>query len=223
MSKTRGVKLLIVGLSNSGKSTLTSNIEKSMFIAVDGKAFPFDNPHYRVDEWNGIVDFRNTLVEKIKSYREKYGELPKTVVLDTVTKLYEHIYEYCQDNYKGFDQFNALIRETLALNKVIESTLVNKGINVVVVAHATFNQGTNNYEIPAKGQFAESGGWLSVVDNASFLYVLGNERYIAHKELKFPCRSTLDLPDSEMLFKYDINKHIEMLQNQANKSESNVL
>ncbi len=222
-SKKRGIKLLLVGLSNSGKSTLASKIEESMFIAVDGKAFPFDNPHYRVDEWNGIVDFRNTLVTKIKAYKEKYGKLPKTVVLDTVTKLYEHIYEYCQDNYKGFDQFNALIRETLALNKIIESTLVNKGINTVIVAHATQNNNTNNYEIPAKGQFAESGGWLSVVDEASFLYVLGNDRYIAHKELKYPCRSTLDIPESEMLSKYDINKHIGLLEEQADKSEVNTL
>jgi len=218
-----GVKLLISGLANSGKSTLTSKINNAMVVVCDGKAYPFKVPHYRVDSWDGIVDFKNTLVSKVKAYKEKTGSLPETIVIDTVTKLYEQIYIWCEDNFRGFDKFNNLVKETLALNSVVENVLLAKGINVVIVAHAVYNSETNSYEIPAKGQFRESGGWLSVTDEASFLYVLGQERYIAHKELKYPCRSTLDIPDSEPVSGYDINKHIQMLVDNNTESEDMVL
>jgi hypothetical protein len=220
----KGIKLLLSGKENSGKSTLTSKIDKALVVVVDAKTYPFSKPHYRIDSYDGIVDFKNTLIAKIKAYKEKFGELPKTVVIDTITKMYELMYLWSEENFKGFDKFNSINRETLLLNNVVEKTLIEKGINVVIVAHAVWDEGTNSFVIPAMGQFAKSGGWLSVVDNASFIYVLGHDRYIAHKELKYPCRSVLDnIQDSELLDKYDINEHISRLEETMIESESEAL
>ena len=148
-----------------------------------------------------------------------YNKLPRTVVMDTVTKFYELIYLWAEDNYKGFDVHNAISKNTLMLNSVIETTLIDKGINVVIVAHVVYDQNTGRYTIPATGKFKESGSWLSVVDNASFIYILGNDRYIAHTELKYPCRSTIDMPKSELVDKYDINEHISRLEEASNENE----
>ena len=219
----KAVKLLISGQESSGKSTLTSQIDDSMVIVVDGKSYPFNKPHYRIDEYNGIADFKNILITKIKAYKAKYDELPKVIVIDTITKMYENMYIWSQENFKGFDIFNAINKDTLYLNKVIESTLIKKGIDVVIVAHATYDESTGRYVIPAKGEFKNTGSWMSVVDEASFLYTLGQERYIAHTELKYPCRSTLDLVGSEPVDKYSINDHLNKLREKATETESNVL
>jgi len=221
----KGIKILYTGLENTGKTTLTSYIEDAMVIGIDSKPYPYAIPHYEVREFHGVVDFKNTLVEKIKAYKEKFGKYPKTVVLDTVTKLYELIYLWAEDNYKGFDVHNAISKSTLQLNGMLDKLLVDRGINLVVVAHVQFDQNTNRFIVPATGKFKDSGSWLSVVDEASYVHVLGNERWISHKEIKFPCRSTLgqDLPDKDLLSNYDINEHIKALTNVADKKAENAL
>ena len=219
----KGIKLLITGMENSGKTTLTSTIEDGMVVVVDAKHYPFKKPHYRVDEYEGIVDFKNTIINKIKSYKTKHGKLPRTIILDTITKMYELMYMWSEENFKGFDKFNAISRETLMLNKIIENTLIAKGMNVVIVAHVQYDQNTNKYVVPAVGKFKDTGSWLSVVDEASYVHILGNDRYISHKELKYPCRSTLGIEESQLLSTYNINDHIAKLESNAVENEAEVL
>ncbi len=219
----KGIKLLLCGLENSGKTTLTSHITDSMVIVVDNKHYPFKKPHYRVDEYDGIVDFKNVLISKVKAYKTKFGVLPKTIVIDTITKMYELMYLWSEENFKGFDKFNSISRETLLLNNIIEKTIITKGINVVIVAHVQYDQNTSKYIVPAVGKFKDTGSWMSVVDEASYVHILGNERYISHKELKYPCRSTLDMEASQLLDKYDINDHIGRLTENSVENEAEVL
>jgi len=196
-----------------------------MVIAIDSKPYPYNIPHYEVREFNGVVDFKNTLVEKVKSYKEKYGKLPETVILDTVTKLYELIYLWAEDNYKGFDVHNAISKATLQLNGMLDKLLIDRGINMVVVAHVQYKEATNRFVVPATGTFKDNGSWMSIVDEASYVHVLGNERWISHKEIKFPCRSTLgsELKEKDLLSKYSIRDHLGWLKDVAGKKAENTL
>lgn len=219
----KGIKLLITGLENSGKTTLTSKITDAMVVVVDEKRYPYKVPHYKIGEYEGIVEFKTELIEKIKAYKEKYDKVPRTIVFDTITKLYESMYKYAQANYKGFDVHNSISNDTLAFNTMIENLLIDRGINVVIAAHVIYDEATSRYVVPATGQFKNTGSWLSVVDEASFLYTMGSQRYIAHKELKYPCRTTLEMIASEPVDNYDINLHIESLEATADDAEEMVL
>ena len=219
----KGVKILYTGLECTGKTTLTKDLEDAMVIGVDNKPYPYSIPHYEIREYDGIVDFKKTLVEKIKSYKEKKGKLPRTVILDTVTKMYELIYLWAEENYKGFDVHNAISKDTLRLNSVLENMLINKGINLVIVAHVQFDQNTGRFVVPATGKFKDSGSWLSVVDEASYIHILGTERMISHNEVKFPCRSTVDGMKTTPVDKYDINEHMSMLEAKASDHADNLL
>lgn len=213
-------KLLITGLESTGKTTLTSKLEKALMVSVDGKAYPFARPHYRPEKYSGLPNFKNELIQKLKSYKAKYGERPQTVVFDTVTKLYENMYKYAQANFKGFDVHNTISNETLSFNDLIEELLIANGVNVVIIAHVVYDEKTSRYTVPATGQFKNSGSWLSLVDNASFVHVQGNTRMISHTELKYPCRTTVEMDKVQKVDDYDINTHIAKLEkSQGDNSE----
>ena len=61
--------------------------------------------------------------------------------------------------------------------------------------------------------FQKRGGFLSEVDQASFIEIRNGKRYIHHRSTKFPSRTTLqELPDNQLLDEYDINAHIALLE-----------
>ena len=211
-------KLLIVGQEKLGKTTLTSKIDKAFVVSIDGKAYPFKVPYYRPSKYSGLANFRTELIEKLKAYKAKHGEKPQTVVFDTVTKLYENMYKYAQANFKGFDVHNTISTETLSFNDMIEDLLIANGVNVVITAHVVYDEKTTRYTVPATGQFSKSGSWLSLVDNASFIFVQGNTRMIAHSELKYPARTTVDMGKSEKLADYSINDHMDKLMTSQNEN-----
>ena len=216
-------KLLITGLEASGKTTITSKLDKALVVSIDGKSYPFSVPHYRPSTYTGLANFKKELIEKLKAYKAKYGEKPQTVVFDTVTKLYENMYKYAQKNFKGFDVHNTISTETLSFNDMIEELLIANGVNVVITAHVIYDEKTSRYTVPATGQFKNSGSWLSLVDNASFVYVQGNTRMISHTELKYPARSTVDMPKGSKLDEYDINAHMSKLMDAQGENEEYAL
>jgi len=212
------VKLLVVGESNSGKTTVTSKLEKALVVSIDGKTYPYKVPHYRPATYSGIENFKNEMISKLKSYKEKYGERPQTIVFDTVTKLYEEMYKYAQKNFKGFDVHNAIANDTLSFNDLIEDFLIANGVNVVIIAHVVWEKDTNSWVVPATGAFAKSGSWLSLVDESSFIYKQGNSRMISHSEMKYPCRTTCDMPVKEKIDEYDINVHMKKLMDKQSEN-----
>ena len=216
-------KLLITGLESTGKTTLTAGLDKALVVSIDGKTYPFAVPHYRPSQYNGLALFKSELIDKLKAYKAKYGEKPRTVVFDTVTKLYENMYKYAQLNFKGFDVHNTISMETLSFNDMIEDLLISNGVNVVIAAHVIFDEKTSRYTVPATGQFKNSGSWISLVDNASFIFIQGNTRMISHTELKYPCRSTVDMEKSQKIDDYDINQHIEKLEKSQGENDEFVL
>lgn len=65
--------------------------------------------------------------------------------------------------------------------------------------------------------FQKRGGFLSEVDQASFIEIRNGKRYIHHRSTKFPARTTIsELPDNQLLDEYDIKAHIELLEHISN-------
>ena len=223
MENKLGGKLLISGKSASGKTTMISGLKNAMVIVVDEKVFPFEMAHYKYTKFDGLSTFKEELISKLKAYKSKYGERVETVVFDTITHMYMDMHIWSVANNKGFDIFNAMQTAVLELNAMIESLLIHNGVNVVIVAHTTFNEGTMSYDIPSMGQFKNSGGWLSVVDNATHICAENNKRKVYNSSLKYPSRSTVDVPDLQGVDDYDIQKHIELIKESANKSDSHSL
>jgi hypothetical protein len=206
------IKLLVSGFENTGKSTLVAGIQNAMVINFDRKEYAFKVPHINVTAYSGIDNLVDTINQKLGAYKEKMGKLPETIIFDTVTQFYSAMQAYNDNNFKGFDIHKNNNRDTLNLNAYIEDVLIANNINVVIVAHTTFDADTARHTIPATGQFGKAGSWMSVTNEAIFIEKKTGKYIIHQKSMKFPCRTTLtDLEDSLESTQYDINKHIAKL------------
>ena len=216
-SQTRqGVKLLINGLESSGKSTVGSKIKDALVIVIDEKPYSFAVPHYKPTEYTGLVAFGKELGDKINAYIAKYDGPPRTVVVDTVTKFYSNVTKYANDTERGFDIHNRINLDTMGFNTLIEKMLIQRGVNVVILAHVVYDESTKRFVVPATGQFAKTGSWMSLVDEASYLFTDLGRRKIAHNKMGLPNRTTIEgMIEEELVEDYDVNKHIEQLENKA--------
>jgi hypothetical protein len=208
-----GIKLLISAFESSGKSTITSKLDKVLVFNMDHKEYGFKVPHANLKDYQGMDALLNEVTNKVESYQAKFGELPNTIVFDTVTQMYSSMQKYNADKYKGFDVHSNNSRDTLAFNEFIENSLIPSGINVVVVAHTAYDEATSRHIIPATGAFAKAGSWLSVVNDAIFIEKKSNKLMVHTSGLKYPARTTLeDLPTNVESTEYDLQDHISKLQ-----------
>ena len=67
------VKLLISAEANSGKTTITKDLENSLVISHDGKRYPFPVPHVMIPTFDSISELVTTVVEKIEAFKDKFG------------------------------------------------------------------------------------------------------------------------------------------------------
>lgn len=218
------IKLLISGFENTGKSTTASKIQNAMVVNFDRKEYGFPVPHMNITAYAGIDALIDTINEKLGVYQEKMGKLPDTLVLDTVTQFYSTMQAYNDNNFKNFDVHKNNNRDTLNLNAYIEDVLIANGVNVVIVAHTTYDADTARHIIPATGQFGKAGSWMSVVNDAIFIEKKTGKFIIHQKSMKHPCRTTLsDIEESVDSDKYDINEHIARLTSSKIEAQEFIL
>jgi len=213
-----GIKFGIIATENSGKTVLVSKLKEALVMSTDNKAFKGKVAHFRYNNYEGIGDFIDTSTTKLEAYKEKYGDYPKTFVIDSVTHLQNNMEKYANDKFTGFNIWSTLGKDILAINDFLEDIIAN-GINVVITAHTQYDPDTQKYKINSPGAFGKNGSWLSVLDEAMFIEVKANKRIAHFKTMKFPCRSLHDLPDSLDLNDFDINNHIELLESTAEESQ----
>lgn len=210
------VKLLISAEANSGKTTLTKNLENSLVISHDGKRYPFPVPHVLIPTFESIQELVNTTVEKIEAYKEKFGAYPDTVVFDSVSKVFDTIHANCNEKYKGFVIYSELDKEVVAFTSFIENSLIASGMNVILISHALYDSDTAKYNLVGKGSFAKRGGFLAEVDEALFIEVKSNKRIIHFRSAKLPARSLQeDLPESISVEDFNLQEHINKLAGNA--------
>ena len=206
------VKLLISAEANSGKTTLTKTLKDALVVSHDGKKFPFAVPHVMVDSFQTTNDLIATINDKIVAYKEKFGSYPKTIVFDSVSKIFDTILDACNKKYTGFNIYSNLSNEVNALTAYIQNTLIASDMNVVLISHAIYDQDTAKYNLVGKGDFAKRGGFLSEVDQAIFLETKANKRTIHFRSTKFPARTLAeDDPDSIDVAVFNLQDYIDKL------------
>lgn len=210
------VKQLISAEANSGKTTLTKNLENSLVISHDGKRYPFPVPHVLIPTFENIQELINLTVEKIEAYKEKFGAYPDTIVFDSVSKVFDTIHANCNEKYKGFVIYSELDKEVVAFTSFIENSLIASGMNVILISHALYDSDTAKYNLVGKGSFAKRGGFLAEVDEALFIEVKSNKRVIHFRSAKLPARSLQeDLPESISVEDFNLQEHINKLAGNA--------
>lgn len=206
------IKLLVSGFENSGKSTIVSQINDALVINFDRKNYTFATPHADFGQYEGIKSVIDFINSKIAKYKEAKKELPKVIVLDTVTHLYNALCRFNATKYSGFATHNQNNIDVYDLNSYIEKTLLPNGISVVLVAHTI--QDDTGITIPAQGQFAKTASWLSVTNEAIFIEKNTGNIILQAQNGKYPARCTLSNIDPKIkMNEFDINKHIQALLN----------
>lgn len=218
------VKLLISGLANTGKTSLLKDLKDTLVIAHDGKKFPFKIPHVNVDDFISAAELIQLTNDKISAYEKRFKEFPKTVVFDSVSKVFETMNNYCNERYSGFTVYSTLDKEVTAFTNYIENILIANGVNVIIVSHATYDADTANYTLVGKGSFQKKGGFLSLCDHGIFLETKNGKRLVHLKSGKFPARTTLsDIPDSMSMEEYSLSDHMDKIASQVNEADEFIL
>ncbi len=207
------VKLLVAGESNSGKTTLTKGLEESLVISHDGKRYPYKNPHASIssfDSTDELIAFVNT---KIEAYNAKFNTYPRTVVFDSVSRIFDTLYDACNRKYTGFSIFQNLDKEIKAFTNYIEDVLIASNINVVILSHAIYDSDTSKYNLVGKGSFAKVGSFLSVVDESIFVEAKSSKRVLHFRSTKFPARTLQDdNPDSVSAEDFNLSVYVNHLE-----------
>jgi|SaaInl85LU_5_DNA_1037374.scaffolds.fasta_scaffold14309_2 hypothetical protein len=210
------VKILISAEANSGKTTLTKNLENSLVVSHDGKRYPFPVPHVLVPGFDNVQELIDTTIQKIEAYNEKFNAYPDTIVFDSVSKIFDTIHANCNEKYKGFVIYSELDKEIVAFTSFIENSLIASNMNVVLISHALYDSDTAKYNLVGKGSFAKRGGFLAEVDEAIFIEVKSNKRTVHLRSTKLPARSLQeDLPDNVVVDDFNLQQHIEHLAKNA--------
>jgi hypothetical protein len=207
------VKLLIAGESNAGKTTLTKGLEKSLVISHDGKRYPYKNPHASISNFSTSDELTSFVTEKIEAYNAKLGEYPSTVVFDSVSRIFDTLYDACNQKYTGFSIYSNLDREIKAFTNYIEDTLIASGIDVVILSHAIYDSETSKYNLVGKGSFAKIGSFLSVVDESIFIETKSSKRILHFRSTKFPARTLQEEnPDSMPVDDFNLGTYVSHLR-----------
>lgn len=206
------VKLLIAGQSNSGKTTLLKSLTDAYVLSHDGKRFPFPIPHTNVPTFDSVTELTNLMTAKIQAYQDSKGTLPSTVVIDTVSKIFDTIYDNCNKKFTGFKIYSELDLELKQFTDYIENILVANGMNVIILSHAIYDADSTSYNLVGKGSFQKRGGYIAEVDFSSFLELKNNKRYIHHRSTKFPARTLLEeAPDSQLVDEFNLQLYINQI------------
>lgn len=206
------VKLLIAGESNAGKTTLTKGLENSLVISHDGKRYPYKNPHASIPTFSTSDELTSFVTEKIEAYNARFGEYPKTIVFDSVSRIFDTLYDACNHKHTGFKIFQELDKEIKSFTNYIENTLIASDMNVVILSHAIYDSETAKYNLVGKGSFAKIGSFLSVTDESIFIETKNNKRILHFRSTKFPARTLQeDNPDSMPVDDFNLSAYITHL------------
>ena len=206
------VKLLISAETNSGKTTLLKTLENALVISHDGKKFPLKIPHVNINTFSNIDEFIDITNETVVKYKERFGDYPKIIAFDSVSKIFDTISDNCNTKYNGYDIHTKTNIEISKFVKYIEDTIIGSDIHVVLISHAVYDVDSSRYKLIATGGFARRGAFLAEVDDSIFIEIKGSKRIIHFRSTKFPARTLQDdLPDNTPVEEFNLNDHINML------------
>ena len=206
------IKLLVSSLPAVGKTTLLQSLTDVVVIARDGKRYPFPQAHVNVEDFESADELTELIVEKVIKYEEVHGKLPKTIAIDSISKILLDIEGYCLAKIASFP-YGKINTEIKAFVDFIERELI-PNFNVVIVSHAMYNEETVGYTlVNAGGSWSKKGGILSEVDESIFVELKGKKRVVHYRNPKMLARTTIgDLPDSTPVEDFNLQEHLDMLK-----------
>ncbi len=206
------VKLLISSLPNIGKTSLLQSLTDTLVIARDGKKYPFPQPHVNVPDFTSAEELIDLIVAKVEAYENKFDQLPKTVAIDSISKILLDIEGYTLEQVKSFP-YGKVNTEIKKVVDFIERDMV-PNFNIVLVSHAMYSEDVSGYSlVNAGGSYGKKGGILSEVDEAIFIELKGKKRVVHFRNSKMVSRTTTkDLPDSIPIEEFNLQSHVELLE-----------
>jgi len=203
-----------------GKTTLLQTLENVLVLARDGKKYPFEQAHANIEDFTSIDELVDIIVAKVGTYEERMGELPKTIVIDSISKILLDIEGYVLEQIKSFP-YGKVNTEIKKFVDFIERDLATT-FNVILVSHALYTEDTVGYRlVNAGGSYGKKGGILSEVDESLFIELKGKKRIIHFRNPKMCARTTMsDLPDSMPEEEFNLKDHLKMLEGKQNKAAS---
>lgn len=213
------VKLLVSALPAVGKTTLLQTLKDAFIVARDGKKYPFPQPHVNVPDFSSADEFIEIVSTKIAAYEERFGELPATVVFDSISKVLLDVEGYVLQQVKSFP-YGKVNTEIKKIVDFIERDLAPV-FNIVLVSHAMFDEEVGGYKlVNAGGSYGKKGGMLSEVDEAIFLDLKGQKRTVLFRDSKRLSRTTVaDLPESMPVEEFSLQEHLELLMAKQSDAE----
>jgi predicted ATP-dependent endonuclease of OLD family len=206
-------KLLITGLANTGKTSLLKTLKDCLVFARDGKPFSLPLPHANIPEFDNVDELLDFVQEKLEAYNEKMGKYPKTVVFDSVSRIFMDMENNCSRKYKGFDVWSNLSKEVTALCEAINQLNVN-GFNTIMISHCTWDERAGRYTETCKGSFAKEGGFLSVCDYAINIDRIGSKFIVSHRGNL--SRTLLDdMPDKQEVKDFNLQDYISRISEKS--------
>ena len=209
-------KILITGMPNTGKTTLLKSLKNVLVFARDGKPFSLSLPHTNVTEFTTMKDFLSLVQEKLEIYNEKKGEYPETIVFDSVSRLFTDVETSCTKRFNGYEVWANVNKEIQMFLEAVNS-MQEGGFNVVLIAHAVWDENAKKYIETCKGSFAKVGGFLSTVDYALNIDIVGNKRIITHKGTNLSRTLLEDIPEKEDANSFNLQNYIDKIKAKANE------
>ena len=215
-------KVLIAGLANTGKTSLLKPLQDVLVISRDGKPFPLELPHVNVpdytnDKGRNIFNIDNLLdlvSEKLETYKEKFKEYPKTVVFDSVSRIFTDIETSCSNRFSGYDIWSNVNKEINEFLRAINE-LQENDFNIILIAHAVFDVDAKKFIETCKGSFAKTGGFLSTVDYAINIDIVGSKRIITHRGMNLSRTLLDDIPDKEDANNFNLQTYIDKIKEKS--------
>ena len=206
------IKLLISGESNSGKTTLTRDLQNTLVVSHDGKRYAYPVPHVMVDSFQSTAELIELVNSKIVAYKEKFNVYPKTVVFDSVSKIFDTLLDSYNAKHTGFKIYSELSKEVHDFTKYVQNTLIASDMNVILISHALYDAETTKYNLIGKGDFQKRGGFLAEVDYALFVETKNNKRILHFRSTKFPARTLREEDeDSVPVDDFNLQDYLDIL------------
>jgi len=209
----------VSSLPNVGKTTLLKSLTDTLVIARDGKKFPLELPHVNVPDFTSADQFIDIVIEAVDKYENKLGKQPKTIALDSISKVLLDIEGYVLEQVKSFP-YGKVNTEIKKVVDFIEREMA-PDFNTILTSHALYSEDTSGYAlVNAGGSYGKKGGILSEVDEAIFVELKSKNRVIHFRNSKMCSRTTMaDLPNTMKIEEFNLQKHLELLQAKQGKAE----
>jgi hypothetical protein len=210
------VKLLINGISGAGKTDLLRTLDKDTFVVSrDAKEFALELPHMLVDTFydmatliygsdqhteQGVVRIPG-IVDKMEAYKERFGDYPATVAIDSVSQIFMDVIDKASQKPNVYgSQGSEIIKEMSLLTSFIHESLELNGINVILINHVIEEKiegkKTGAYEAFGSGKFLAKGGFYATTNESITITVEGNYRAVYTRGADKQARTSLvDIPD----------------------------